>query len=166
MPTEFRDIAEEFERRWKRIVWCSVTTVDTKGRPRSRVLHPIWEGPVGWIATHRDSLKAKHLAQNPYVSLSYLEILKPFGTEQIHAECKTVWDDSPETRKRIWRLLESTPPPVGYDPQGFWKSAEDPRFGVLRLTPWRIELTSLKTTGWTQQVWQPISCFTRTVTLR
>jgi hypothetical protein len=26
-----------------RIVWCTVATVDSQGRPRSRVMHPIWE---------------------------------------------------------------------------------------------------------------------------
>ena len=37
------------------IVWCSVATVDRRGRPRSRVLHPIWQWDGqslhGWIAT-------------------------------------------------------------------------------------------------------------------
>ena len=31
-----------------RIVWASVATVDTSNRPRSRVLHPIWE----WDGEH------------------------------------------------------------------------------------------------------------------
>jgi hypothetical protein len=38
-----------------RIVWCTVATVDRRGRPRSRILHPYWEraddGLVGWITT-------------------------------------------------------------------------------------------------------------------
>ena len=38
-----------------RIVWCSVATVDRAGRPRSRVLHPIWtwedERLTGWVGT-------------------------------------------------------------------------------------------------------------------
>src|SRR5207245_371477 len=38
-----------------RIVWCSAATVDHQGRPRSRILHPLWEWDgaelVGWIAT-------------------------------------------------------------------------------------------------------------------
>src|SRR5262245_61355308 len=38
-----------------RIVWASAATVDRHGRPRSRVLHPIWlwDGTElsGWIAT-------------------------------------------------------------------------------------------------------------------
>lgn len=25
------------------IVWCTIATVDPLGRPRSRVMHPIWE---------------------------------------------------------------------------------------------------------------------------
>ena len=38
-----------------RIVWCTVATTGADGRPRTRVLHPIWEwdgtGLTGWIAT-------------------------------------------------------------------------------------------------------------------
>ena len=44
----FADIKEEFNKRVSRIVWCTVATVDTKGRPRSRILHPIWERSTGW----------------------------------------------------------------------------------------------------------------------
>ena len=37
------------------IVWCTAASVDAKGRPRSRVLHPYWEWDgkelTGWIAT-------------------------------------------------------------------------------------------------------------------
>ena len=66
----FGEIEKEFNERTQRIVWCTVATIDRKGRPRSRILHPIWEGTTGWI-TGRNSFKAKHLAANPYVSLSY-----------------------------------------------------------------------------------------------
>ena len=38
-----------------RIVWATVATVDGRGRPRGRILHPywVWDGTslVGWIAT-------------------------------------------------------------------------------------------------------------------
>ena len=27
---------------------------------------------------------------------------------------------------------------------GFWKGADDPRYGLLRLDPWRVELWSVK----------------------
>jgi hypothetical protein len=40
----FQDVATLFDERVRRIVWCTVSTVDTQGRPFSRILHPIWEG--------------------------------------------------------------------------------------------------------------------------
>ena len=43
----FSEIESEFHKRVSRIVWCTITTVDAKGRPRSRILHPLWEGNDG-----------------------------------------------------------------------------------------------------------------------
>ncbi len=135
----FSVIEEEFLKRVSKIVWCTFTTVDTQGRPRSRMLHPIWEGSCGWIATGRQSFKAKHLANNPFVSLTYWDP----GHEQVYAECKAQWDDSLESKQKIWELYKSTPEPLGYDLKMFWSDAEDENFGLLKLTPWRIELSSL-----------------------
>jgi hypothetical protein len=74
MPS-FADIQEDFLRVTASIAWATVATVDTRGRPRTRVLHPIWEvadgRPVGWIGTERSPLKTRHLDANPYVSVSY-----------------------------------------------------------------------------------------------
>ena len=36
-------VQDEFIATAHRIVWCGVATVDRRGRPRSRILHPIWE---------------------------------------------------------------------------------------------------------------------------
>ncbi|MFP6806485.1 MAG: pyridoxamine 5'-phosphate oxidase family protein [Pseudomonadales bacterium] len=147
----FSTIQEEFDRRVNAIVWCTVSTVDRKGRPRSRILHPIWEGETGWIATGRNSFKAKHLADNPYVSLCYWDP----DHKQIYADCKTEWDEDQVNKERIWELFKSTPPPLGYDPAMIWKGADDPEFGLLKLTPWRIELSSLHemSAGQAPQVW-------------
>ena len=135
--TSFDEIAASFDERVRRIVWCTVTTVDTKGRPFSRILHPIWEGPVGWIATGRHSLKAKHLARNPMVAVSYWDARQ----DTLIAQCRAEWCDDEPTRRRIWQLLRDTPPPVGYDPGLFWRTgASDPGYGVLRLAPTRVEL--------------------------
>ena len=41
--TELEDVAPAFVEMAHRIVWCSVATVDHQGRPRSRILHPLWE---------------------------------------------------------------------------------------------------------------------------
>lgn len=134
--THFSEIESEFKERVEKMVWCNVATVDSKQRPRSRVLHPIWEGSTGWIATSAKSYKAKHIAKNPHVSLAYIaDIAKP-----VYADCVAAWvEDEPE-KKRIWDLLLNTPAPVGYDPAAFFGSIEN--FDVLKLTPWRIDLVT------------------------
>src|SRR5438876_9527064 len=93
----FADIEKDFLARVRGIVWCSVATVDRKGRPRSRILHPIWEGSTGWIATGRHSFKAKHLATNPHLSLTYWDP----NQKQIYAECRAEWEDDPSEKRRI-----------------------------------------------------------------
>jgi len=135
----FDDIREAFDRITRRVVWATVTTLDRQNRPRSRILHPVWEVSTGWIATGRSSHKAKHLAHSPYVSVTYWDQ----AHEQVMAECKAEWIDDAATKQRLWTLLETTPEPVGYNPGLFWTSAADEGFGALRLTPWRIEIGSL-----------------------
>jgi len=136
----FSDIADDFSARITRIVWCTVATVDRAGRPRTRILHPIWEGATGWIATGRHSLKEKHLAANPYVSLTYWDPQQ----EQVYVEAKAQWADDTAERRRIWELYKSTPPPLGYDPGMIWPGGPDREdFGVLKLTPSRIEVWGL-----------------------
>jgi general stress protein 26 len=149
----FDEIQEEFTRRVERIVWCTVATIDRQGRPRSRMLHPLWEGTTGWIATGRNGLKTKHLAGNPHVSLTYWDPKH----EQVYADCTATWEDDLGEKRRLWGLYKSTPEPVGYDPGLFWPGGpEDPSFGLLRLTPWRIELSSLggMATGKPPLVWR------------
>ena len=150
--TSFADIEQEFLARVARIVWCTVATVDRQGRPRTRILHPIWEGSTGWIATGRDSHKAKHLAENPYVSLSYWDQQH----QQVYVDAKAEWVDEPAEKKRLWELYSSTPPPLGYDLGMIWQGGlEDPTYGLLKLTPWRIELFALADmfSGKEPQIW-------------
>jgi hypothetical protein len=60
-----------------------------------------------------------------------------------------------DQKRRIWDLYKTTPPPLGYDPGMIWKGGpEDPTFGILKLTPWRIELFALRDMmGGGPQVW-------------
>jgi general stress protein 26 len=152
----FADIEAEFTNRVRRIVWCTVATVNQAGRPTSRILHPIWEGSTGSIATARNSVKAKHIRGNPFVSLCYWDQQH----EQIYAECKAEWDDRLAEKQRVWDLFKNTPPPLGYDPAMFWPAGPgDPTFGALKLTPWRIELSALSDlfSGTPPKVWrQPV----------
>lgn len=157
--TDFSEIEDEFMRRVAKTVWCTVTTIDTKGRTRSRILHPIWEnpaggeGPVGWIATGRDSLKAKHIAAHPYVSLSYWDP----DHEQVLVDCSAAWEDDPGEKQRLWDLFKTTPEPLGYDLATFFQAVDNPGYGLMKLTPWRVEVWSLSqlATGQAAQVWKP-----------
>jgi len=155
MPTRvssFDEIEAEFQRRISRIVWCTMATIDPGNRPRSRILHPVWEGSTGWIFTNRHSPKERHIAHNPHVSLCYWDP----AHEQIYAECKVAWMDDVAEKKRLWELFKSTPPPLGYDPILFWPGGStDATFGVLKLSPWRIEMSSLaEMTTDTVKIWR------------
>lgn len=134
----FDQIREEFVRRAHTAVWCSLATVDKQGRPRSRVIHPIWDddGATGYIGTYRDSYKGTHLANNPNVSLAYIaDIARPLYVEAVAA-----WADDADTRHRVWTMFKEAVPPLGYDPAPIFISPDHPRFGVLKLTPWRIQV--------------------------
>lgn len=146
---EFREIEEDFLERVNRMVWCSVATIDRQSPPRSRVLHPIWEGSTGWVGSFPDSLKTKHLANNPYVSLGYVsDISKP-----VYADCVAGWEQDLLVTLRVWNLFAATPEPLGYDPTFIFGAHDDPRFGVLKLTPWRIQLDDIP--PGTRRVWFP-----------
>lgn len=136
----FSVIETEFHARVARIVWCTFTTVDRKNRPRSRMLHPIWEGQQGYVATGRNSHKAKHIEHNPYVSLTYWDP----SHEQVYADCRASWADDMETKEQVWALYQAAPPPLGYDLAMFWPGGVgDESYGVIKLDPWRVELSSL-----------------------
>ena len=134
----FDEIAAEFRRRIEQTVWCSMTTVDRQGRPRNRLVHPIWEEPVGWLATFRESFKGRHLAGNPWISLAFWDQAQ----EQVYADCHATWVDDDAEKARIWELYSTKP--EGYPLSSFWKGIDDPNYGLLRLDPWRIELWSVK----------------------
>ena len=46
---DFADIQEGFMARVSVAVYCIVATVDRQNRPRTRIMHPIWHGPTGWV---------------------------------------------------------------------------------------------------------------------
>src|SRR6266699_6380182 len=105
----FSEIENDFTERIQRMVWCNVATVDSHNRPRSRVLHPFWEGSVGWIATGRHTPKSNHLLHNSAVSLAYVaDHIKP-----VYIDSTAEWIDDLDQKQRIWELLINTPPPVG-----------------------------------------------------
>ena len=109
--TDFSEIEDEFIRRVHTMIWCNVATVDRLQRPRSRILHPIWEGGTGWIATHLNSYKRTHLIHNPYVSLGYItDIHKP-----VYVDCTAAWVKEPRSKSAYLGFVQNSPP-LGYDP--------------------------------------------------
>jgi uncharacterized pyridoxamine 5'-phosphate oxidase family protein len=146
--SNFEDIQPEFMARAQKAVYCNVATVDLKGRPRSRVMHVVWEGPTGWVITWPESHKARHLANNPHVSLAYIgDPYKP-----VYIDCTAGWVNDVDEQLRIWELHKSIPPPLGFDPKPGYGTIEDKYFGLLKFMPWRIELAELKAES---LIWRP-----------
>ena len=140
--TELAQIAPAFVEMAHRIVWCSAATVDTRGRPFTRILHPlwVWDGSTlqGWVATRPTKLKRAHLDESPNVSLSYWTPTH----DTCQAECRATWAFDAATRTKVWNLLKRAPAPVGYDPAIIpgWTSPTAEGFAALRLEPWRLRV--------------------------
>jgi hypothetical protein len=121
------------------VVWASVVTVDTTGRPRARVLHPIWladgDGVVGLAITRPTPIKRRHLAAHPYVTCAYLAPDHAFA----HFDCDAALADDEATRRRAWQAFLDVPPPLGHDfttifPDGPLSDA----MAVLVMRPYRV----------------------------
>jgi general stress protein 26 len=131
------EVAPAFVEMAHRIVWATVATTDRRGRPATRILHPIWEWDgtelTGWIATSPNSLKAAHLQETPHVSITYWTPSHDTCT----ANCNTSWEQSAMDLQTGWERFLNGPEPVGYDPAIIpqWPSPQAPEFGMLRLEP-------------------------------
>ncbi|MFI6316583.1 pyridoxamine 5'-phosphate oxidase family protein [Nonomuraea sp. NPDC050556] len=141
MAETFKALSDDFLRFTGEIVWCTLTSVDDHGHPRSRILHPIWEviddRPVGWIATGRTPVKTRHLDNNPHVSFSYWSPAQSV----VLGEAVASWVDDPATKRHIWDLFTTTPPPLGYDLRITGADGpESPAFTPLRLDPSRVQV--------------------------
>ena len=137
--SNFEEIRLEFMRRMTDAVYCSAATVDRKNRPRSRIMHPIWDGMIGWVISWPHAHKAKHLQINPYVSLAYIHD----RDRPVYVDCHAEWIADVGEKKRIWELHRTTPPPLGFDPEPHYRTIHNEYYGLLRFTPWRIELGNL-----------------------
>jgi hypothetical protein len=140
--SDLTSVAPAFVEMSHRIVWCSAATVDGRGRPRSRILHPIWQWDgarlVGWVATGPTATKRAHLAAHPFISLSYWAPAQ----DTCVADCRAAWAFDDATRAMVWGLFASAPAPVGYDPATIpgWTNPAAPSFAALRLDPWHLRV--------------------------
>jgi len=136
------EIAQPFIDVAHRVVWATVATVDSSNRPRSRVLHPIWQFEndrlTGWIATGPTPVKTADLAHSPFVSVNYWDARHDVAT----ADCAATWHHDDDTCIRVWDLLKAAPDPVGYDPAIIpaWRDPTQPEFAVLEIEPYRLRV--------------------------
>ncbi len=150
----FDEIQDQFTRYIQDIVYCSLITVDKKGRPRARVLLPIWEiidgKPVGWLAAYKTPVKVAHIARNPHVTCSYWNPRQ----NSVFADCVAGWIDDPDIKREKWELYrKGSPPGVGYDPQRYWHGGPtDPEYDLLRMDAWRVQV--LRGTDLASKIWQ------------
>ena len=138
-----------------RIVWCTLATVDVRGRPRSRVVHPLWEltrdGPVGRVCTRATPTKRAHLAHSPFASCSYWDPQHDVAV----AECTAEWDADPAAS---WSVFSAAPPPLGFDPASvFAGGLADPDAAIIVLRPWRLRWARAVdlAAGRAAEVWRP-----------
>jgi hypothetical protein len=116
-----------------RIVWSTVTTTDRLGRPRSRIMHPVWEitpqSVTGLIGSRPTPVKKAHIAQSPWLTCGYWSP----DHDAAFVDCHVAW--AGETGPAWERLA------AGYDPLTVWPDGpSSPDFGALLLTPYRIQI--------------------------
>ena len=140
------------------IVWCTLGTVDTAGRPRSRLVHPVWAerdgGLTGWLTTRASTPKLRHIEATPYVSCSYWWEKHDIAV----AECQAQAVTDPRERERGWAVIAAVPAPAGFDPATIWSGGpDDPGFALVRMRPWRLRFARAGelATGGAPEVWMP-----------
>ncbi|GAA1694826.1 pyridoxamine 5'-phosphate oxidase family protein [Fodinicola feengrottensis] len=149
MP-DLETIAPAFVEVAHSIVWATVATVDSAGRPRTRVLHPYWEWKdgelTGYVATWQTPVKKAHLAKSPYASVAYRA--EGYGDCAI-AECAAAFAPDDAIRTKVWNFFQNTPEPLGYDPAAIgvpgWDGPTSPAFSVLEFRPWRLSVLTKDT---------------------
>lgn len=156
MRQDLATIAPVFVEMAHRIGMSVAATVDATGRPRTRVVQPVWEWDgsrlTGWLSTTTDAPKLDHLRRIPALSITYWSP----DQDTCSADCdvEPIVDD--EGRASAWERFRSTPEPAGFDPSIHpgWESPSSPAFAVLRLTPSRLRVMpgTLMTEG-TGEVW-------------
>ncbi len=132
----------------KKATWAYLASA-VDGQPRVRVVHPGFEGRKLWIATGRSSAKARQIERNPKVELFY-QIGGDFVHLTITGEAR--FSDDLAEKKRVWdaKIFD-------YELAQFWPEGPGSKdFGLILVTPHRVELTSLPamTQGTKPQVWR------------
>lgn len=126
---------QKFHAAAQKATWAYLAT-SAGDQPKVRVVHPAFEGERLWIATGRTSPKGAHIAKNPKVELFY-----QVGSEFVHLTVtgRARFIDDAAEKKRVWEGKV-----FDYDLGQFWPGGHQaPDFGLMLVTPSRIELTSM-----------------------
>jgi hypothetical protein len=141
----FSAVAPAFAAMANRMVYCTLATVDRRGRPRTRMVHALWEWDgtslVGWVGSMVTPMKRAHLEKTPYVSCGYWNGVEEYDT--CTAECRAELLLDAESKREGWERFKAVPPPLGYDPAIIpqWQDGpESPAWGVMRLEPWHLRV--------------------------
>jgi len=143
--TEFWNKAREVG---AKATWAYLAT--TMGdQPKVRVVHPAIEGRRVWVATGRNSAKARQIGKNPRVELFY-----QIGSEMVHLTItgRARFVEDPLEKKRVWegKIFD-------YELGQFWPQGPGSKdFGLMLIEPETAELTSLPdmTQGKSPERWQ------------
>jgi general stress protein 26 len=128
--------------------WAYLATT-IGNQPKVRVVHPAIEGRRVWVATGRNSAKARQIGKNPRVELFY-----QIGSDMVHLTItgRARFVEDPLEKKRVWegKIFD-------YELAQFWPQgpgSED--FGLMLIEPETAELTSLPdmTQGKSPERWQ------------
>jgi general stress protein 26 len=128
---ELADLVADLSEIVGRIVWSVVSTTDRLGRPRSRVMHPVWDFKAldGWIGTRRTPVKVAHLAAQSALTCAYWSP----DHDAAFLDCTAEWA---QDRDAAWAALAQ-----GYNPATLWPDGpSSPDFAALRLRPYRIQV--------------------------
>lgn len=138
--TSLADVAPRFVAMAQEIEMAVVATVGRGGRPRTRVMQPVWawDGTslVGWVSTTSTDPKMDDLQATPQLSLTYWNPDQDTCT----ADCEVELVTDPAAKAAAWDRFKTTP--GGFDPaiHPDWDDPSHPTFGVLRLTPTRLRV--------------------------
>src|SRR6185503_271816 len=61
----FAEVPADFIARAHRMVWCDMATVGPDDRPRTRIVHPVWQDGTAWNTSLRVKPKANDIDRNP-----------------------------------------------------------------------------------------------------
>lgn len=105
---------------------AGLATATPDGVPHIATVAPVLDGEVLWIFTRATSTKARRIATNPPVALTW----RPAAEAYVYGEASLVTDL--DEKRRLWAR-----PDLPFDPAGFFGSVDHPDHVLVRVVPTR-----------------------------